>query len=699
MNQTYWLRQVPFVRMVIPLLMGVIFQYSFDFEIAFLLLYVFIFVAFGMFSYHFRWVEEQFAFRWIFGLSFFISLFFIGIFLTKQHTVQLMSINEEEQSFVGVVSELPEEKQNSVKVFVELQFVNDTYGWKPLETKALLYFEKETLSKQLAYGDLLIFKAKLSEIQNSKNPNEFDYKQYLANKGVAYQAYVTHEKWNRIGQGQGDYLRLSAQKVRAYFLQIYRQNGLTDDEFAVAAALTLGYKHDLDAETRQSYAATGAMHILAVSGLHVGIIFMIIKYFLFFLDKVKWGKYLKFAITIFILWAFAYISGLSPSVRRAAIMFSFISASMLVERKVNIYNSIAASAFFLILENPFIIFQVGFQLSYLAVLSIIFFQPKIHALLYIKNKMLDKLWALVSVSIAAQIGTSPIALFYFHQFPNYFIITNLIVIPMAILIVYSALALLILSFSDIAAYFVGKLLVGLTYVLNQSIALIEKMPYSTTQHIDFNSLQLFGFYAVVGSIILYLIKKQKRFLQIALLLAVFLFLGRVSKTIETQEQQKMVIFNVNKSLVINFIQGNKGIIFTSDTTINSTSLQFAAQNFWTAKQIVVENYLSIKEEYESEHLKKKGQVFIFSDKKMVIIDDEKSIRYEEVSSKMPIDLVIISKSPSIEIEDILSIYQPKQIVFDPTVPFWQRKLFAKECESLGISYFSIKEEGAFTLNQ
>jgi competence protein ComEC len=270
-------------------------------------------------------------------------------------------------------------------------------------------------------------------------------------------------------------------------LDIFRRFGIAGDEFAVLAALTVGYTDALQPDLRASYSATGAMHILSVSGLHVGIVYVVIAFLLGFLDKSVRKKILKAVLIVSFLWIYAFITGLSPSVVRSTLMFTFVAVGAALERKTHIYNTVFMSAFFMLLVNPDFLFDVGFQLSYAAVLSIVFFQRPFSNLLPVNNKLLRWLRDLLTVSVAAQLGTMPFTLYYFHQFPNYFLLTNLVAIPLSTIVIYLAMLLLLVSFVPYLSVGVAFLLKGSLWLLNYLIVWIENLPHALTMiSFDFN---------------------------------------------------------------------------------------------------------------------------------------------------------------------------------------------------------------------
>ncbi|NNE54598.1 MAG: ComEC/Rec2 family competence protein, partial [Flavobacteriales bacterium] len=294
----------------------------------------------------------------------------------------------------------------------------------------------------------------------------------------------------------------------------------------VVAALTLGDKSQLDKDTRNAFAMAGAMHVLAVSGLHVGILFMVIQKLLKPLSRLKNGSWFKTVILIATLWFYATLTGLSPSVLRTSTMFTFIALASHGGRQSNIYNTLAASAFLLLAIDPHLLFNVGFQLSYCAVIGIIWLQPVIYRVWFIKHKVGNWLWQLTSVSLAAQIATFPLGIFYFEQFPNLFLLTNILVIPAATALLICGLGFYascwIPEVNQLVAWVVDKIAAG----MNGGVCWVESIPFSSTQDLYISLGQMALIYAVIISLFLWFEHKKsacfKRFL-VATIVAVICF--------------------------------------------------------------------------------------------------------------------------------------------------------------------------------
>ncbi|MCK4406529.1 MAG: ComEC family competence protein, partial [Bacteroidales bacterium] len=437
----FW-HQFPFVRLITPFIFGIISAVSLGQEIhvpLFVLGVLFIIILLIVFIPN---IFFSFKYRWVFGLVIFALLYLSGFELTVQKfqkfkQLHVFQLPVEKRNYIVDIIEPVSQKQNSYKVIAGIRSAETDDKWEYSRGTVILYFQKDSLSKEIRYGDRIVLNANFIETKPPQNPSEFNYKRYLENKGIYHQAYIKSGTWKVLSTENCNKLLTFALSIRNNFFKILERNNIRGNEFAVVSAILLGYDDKLDKELVKEYSGAGAMHILCVSGLHVGIIYLLLNSMLFFLKKFRYGNNIKAVVLILLIWFYAMLTGLSPSVLRASTMISFIIIGKSLNRQTNIYNSLAASAFLLLIINPFIITSVGFQLSYAAVIAIVMLQQPMYKLWIINNWLGDKMWAITTVSIAAQLGTFPIALLYFHQFPNYFIITNLIVIPLSGFIIYA----------------------------------------------------------------------------------------------------------------------------------------------------------------------------------------------------------------------------------------------------------------------
>jgi competence protein ComEC len=464
--------------------------------------------------------------------------------------------------YKAVLLEYPIQKQKSWKVEAKLEMAVAGDSVFNQHEKIIVYFENDSLCRGLIPGNTIVFRNQPTEVRNMGNPFEFDYKRYLSNQKIYRSVYLSSDSWKKVGQNHRFQLRVFAETVRQKLLDIYSKNQITGERFAILSALTLGYKDALDPEAIKVFSQTGAMHVLSVSGLHVAIVFAAVNLLFGFLRRSKKGKILFLVLSVAFLWLFALITGMSPSVLRASLMFSFVIVGENMKRPANIYNTLAASAFVLLLFNPNLIFDIGFQLSYIAVFGIVFFQPGINKIFEIDNRILRWCWSLFSVSVAAQLATLPLTLFYFKQFPTYFWLSNFIIIPAAFVLIFLGIAILIFSFipaiSGILAT-VTSWLVGGSYFLLKSFDLL---PFSVFTNIHVHPIQLFLMITCLLSLMLFITTTAKRYQYGFMISLVAIFMVETGCRLSSFNQSRMIVYNSNSNPIIHLISGGRNYILT-----------------------------------------------------------------------------------------------------------------------------------------
>ena len=369
-------QNIPFLRLAIALAIGIIIgdYFTVDEKLSFAVLSVFLFLLIVLNN------KYKYSYSLFFGLG--IQFFFIllGVLVTQQYNKK--PVFYEKGNFTAVILETPQEKPNSWKSVIRINAAinNDTIN--STNELVIAYFAKEEKAPDLKAGDIILFSSSPQSITNNNNPHEFDYKKYLEQKRIYRQVYLPADDWTKTNKSAVSII-CRAEQIRENLLRIYRSQPIDDTEYEILSALTLGYKRELDPETKRVFSASGASHVLAVSGLHVGIVFWVIMLVFGFLQKQKTGRIFFMILSVSILWFYAFITGLSPSVMRASAMFSIVVIGENLLRKSNIYNSLAASAFILLLINPNNLYDIGFQLSYSAVFGIVFLQPKLEKLIFV----------------------------------------------------------------------------------------------------------------------------------------------------------------------------------------------------------------------------------------------------------------------------------------------------------------------------
>ena len=450
------------------------------------------------------------------------------------------------QHYRVVINKQAQEKENSWKIEAKVQAVQHLNNeWKEKTGNVLLYFSKKVYPQPFRYGDILLIEGSPQLLTEPANPGEFNYKRFLTFRKIYHQHFLREGDVLHIGH-QAPYAIIDISiRVREWAEEALKKNISGSREQAIASALVLGVTDGLDNELLNAYSATGSMHVLAVSGLHVGIIYGLIVLLLKPLNRTTQGKWVLAIISIVILWSYAFVTALSPSVLRAVTMFSFVALARPWGQRTNIYNTLAASAFCLLMFEPYLIMSVGFQLSYLAVLGIVYLQPKLYRLWEPEYVVWDRIWQITCVSIAAQIGTFSLGLLYFHQFPVYFLFSNLFVIPGAFAVLVLGLAVVFTDFISPIATGLGFLLEWTIRALNFGVFSVEAFPYSLIDNIHITTLQCWLLMcALLAAIFLF----EYRKLGFAILAASFVFLFVViqwNRFVEQVDQKQFVVYKVS----------------------------------------------------------------------------------------------------------------------------------------------------------
>ncbi len=696
-------KQYPFVKLLIPLCLGILANMfifpQINISITPLLIsYVLILCILLLLS---RYISYQY--RWFTGVSINLFLFLLGF--VQISTNNDLNKNEHfsnltnEKAFYQVkINEPTQIKQNSVKLIVEVISCKTANKWENCLGNAVLYLEKDKKSSKLNYGDILIIYSKLQTVQLPRNPHEFNYKQYLANKNIHYQSYLKNETWTTTNINNGNPIKIFATSLRSKLLKIFENNGMSGREYAVISAILLGQTDKIDPELYKDYTGSGALHVLSVSGMHVGIIFLSLGIFLSFLDKIKKGKIIKAIILISTIWFYALLTGLSPSVIRASAMISFIIIGKALKRDSEAINILSASVFVILCFNPMLLLEVGFQLSFLAVFGMILFYDIIYKLWSPQNKWIDKFWQVSCVSISAQLITTPLSLYYFHQFPNYFFLTNLVVFIFAAVVMYAGIFVILVSFIPFVSNISAKILAWLIFAMNESIGFIENLPFSVSRSINFNFTEAIILYILLISIIYALINRNTKLILTSLISILFLQSYQFYRDIISINEKKIFVYSVPKTSAIEFFSKGKQILFTDSLLINDDKkIAFHIQNNRIKNGIKTNNNINLNVDsiFNEVDLIKRKNFIQFADKKIVLIDSKR--KYKEIAKKIEVDYLIISNNQHLKISDLLKVFKPSLLIFDSSNKTWQTNKWENECKYLKLKFYNVLKNGAFEI--
>lgn len=439
--------------------------------------------------------------------SFLLMLFVLGMSTMMLHKRSLhFPFGKGKQVCIVQITDNAEEKQRSVlyrtKILAYRQA--DTLVALTHRPQCLLYFPKDTTTYTLEKGDRVAIHAQLQPPRNFGNI-DFDYARYLKRKGIAATAYIPTRSWEIVGEDSIKGWREKAETYRQRVASYYQRLGFGGDELAVLKALTIGEKEDLSDEIRETYSVAGASHVLALSGLHVGLIaWLLMIIFGGFIRLCPSLRPICVILLLLLLSSFAYFTGLSPSVVRAVIMFSLLAIVRLWRNEPLTPNVVAFTAFVMLCFKPTWLFDVGFQLSFSAVLAILLFYPSLNALCPTRLFIIRKVWGLMSVSIAAQLGTAPLVIYYFNSFPTHFLLTNLWIVPLVTLVLYLTIGLLLLMPFAVLQGWVASILKHLLEIQHEGLRQIEALPFASFNNLTIGLWDVLLLYLFVHAIYLYL---------------------------------------------------------------------------------------------------------------------------------------------------------------------------------------------------
>jgi competence protein ComEC len=675
--------EFPISRITVFFTLGIIIAYFFHPNIIYianaLALTFAITVAFFLKSN--RQFEQQSAF----GIALCMSFFLLGITTTLLHndTLQKNHYCTQETNFT----------QNHQLKFVILDKLRNTsanYRFaadliaidnKKATGKVLINLKKENVLLPINVGSRIAIEDQLVKNFKPNNPNQFDYGHYLETKNIYAQVFTDASKVKISDQIRKDIWFYTA-NFRNKIVTSLSSNGFKKEELAVIVALILGQQQDISPDVMRDYQYAGAIHILSVSGLHVGFILLFLNFLLTPLPKNKWGNITRLVIILLSLWLFAIVAGLAPSVVRSATMFSFIAIGMFLNRETNQYYNLILSLFTILLFEPLFLFDIGFQLSYTAVFFILWLEPIFKSLWTPRNNIVGYFWSILTVSFAAQIGTLPLSIYYFHQFPGLFFVTNLVLIPCLTLIMFLGLLLMLFAFFDYVPHFLAKIVEVCITLMNGFINWIASIESFIIKEIPLSFSLLLVAYLFIISCIVWIKKPSYAKLTItliSLLLFQILFFG---SNWSSQNKQEWIVFNVPKRSLMAERKGKNIVLFSDDSLVENSFESKMVLSYATA------NFCKIK------CVKRISNALSFQGSKILIID-EKSI----YSTSIKPDIVVLRQSPKLNLERLIKEIHPKVIVADASNYKTNIRLWKATCLQFKVPFHSTYEKGYYSLTQ
>ncbi len=688
--------EIPFVRLIVPLIGGIslgfiftreaAFHYAFYLALVSLLVFILLIINYRKFSIY--------RSGWLTGLLPHFFIFLTGYCLTVKSSGKLDKVHyslQESDALIAVVTSEPRLSKGILRY--ESRVKENYYLDKKSISAGNIMISIQTDSTgtfDLRYGDVVLIPAAYNPVDPPYNPGEFDYRSYLANRQIHYQSFLSQNEVFIIGRGEGSRLISFAITLRKQLVKKFHDFLPDKDAAAFASTLILGYRAELSQELVEAYAKTGTMHVLSVSGMHVGIVFMVLSAMLKFMDSTSRATLIRALIIIAAIWFYALITGFSASACRAAVMLSFIVVGKAINRHQNTYNLIAISAFFLLLYNPFYLVDAGFQLSYLAVTGLVYFHPRIYRSLYVKNRLADHIWSYSALSLAAQLATFPVSIYYFHQFPLYFLFSNLfIVFPVAV-IMYAGIVFMFIPGSVILSY-LSSYLAALISFTNNILYWIENLPYSSWSGIWVSTIEYVLIYLLIICASLRLGYNNK---QVLLPFAGFLILLCSSFSfswLRNNSRVEVIYFNLRKNSAVAYLKAGRSII-VSDVASSDKLSDFSLVPGVQSRGSEEETFYRTDQSFSGRTYTGLRNFYQFGDYRLIRWD--KGLDHQRFLRPLKVNAVLVSGNPATTIKEINSCLDFSMLILDANNPVYKIDRWVAEAKEMNLSYYVLKKNPA-----
>ena len=674
--------QFPLVRITLFFILGILFVYFLKLSPA--VIFIFFTITTIVFCATYFITKKKTNFPFLFGIATYLFAFSIGATTQLVHSdlyqpnnyIHSKEVFTKNHVFTVTLREKLKSSYSNERYIALLNSIDQEKS----SGRILLNIRSGSLNHSFAIGSRLKINAILYETTPQKNPNQFDYQKYLENKQIYAQLYTDSNEIKLSSDAVQDIWYYAAQ-LRTRIIQNLEKSNFNRKELNVAVALIMGQQQDIDPEIIQDYQYAGAVHILSVSGLHIGFILLFVTQLLKPFPNTKKGALIKLIITLTALFLFGILAGLAPSVVRSVAMFSFVAIGNHLRRSVNIYHTLLVSVLLILLFQPSFLFDVGFQLSYVALFFIIWMQPLIDKLWKPKNKIQKYVWDILTVSFAAQIGTLPLSVYYFHQFPMLFFVTNLIVIPFLSIIMALGVFVMVLAAFNYVPFYPAKLLELCICFLDKIINTIGSLEQFVIKDIPLNLSLLLSGYLLLITIILWFKKPSFKRLACALLVIIVFQLTSIKTKWDIQRQDELVIYNTKNNTLITERIGDKVTLYSNDCQVKDS------KSITLLKSYLTGNFSHLNRQIGLQNL------VYFKGKKILILDS--STVYPK--SAHP-DIVLLTQSTKINLDRFLQNIKPKIVIADGSNFKTVQKFWKTSCNQKKIPFHATNEKGFYKIN-
>lgn len=583
------------------------------------------------------------------------------------------------------VIEMPERTTRYFRCVAEVTATHTRGSWHPSKGKTFVYFP--LTGKVPEYGMQFVTPVQPIPIAGAKNPAGFDFEKYAARKNIHCAFYLKDEITNETYSPHP--FKKWILQCRTNVLATLRQFIPNDETLGIAEALLIGYRDNLDDSLMDAYSSTGVVHVIAISGLHLGLIYAVLLALFNRITIIAKRPTLKCIIVLCFLWWFSLITGGSASVLRSAVMFTCLLSGTTWFSQSGGWNALGASALLLLVYDPYFLWDAGFLLSYAAVAGLMGWQSPLFRKVFFRNKMLRHVWNMASVTIAAQLAAFPLCLYYFHQFPNYFLLANLLVVPLSTIILFAELALLFLQFFATTAAWCAALIHTLIKWMNNFIIWCNDLPAAVTEGVFADEWSTFLLYAfIITALGWVLLKKRWAILSLTMLL---IFAGYISAlNIYHLHHQTITVYHQRKGLSIDITRGRQALNITDTLKGNMPWSRTAEGPARTSRMIKKEKTKFLPDS------KTGSYILDFPDCRLVIISNGKRPSIPESNGKPT--FLLITGNPMVRLPEIVQRLKPKSLIITADNPTWKNEQWKKECEGLNLRCISISERGALEFN-
>lgn len=678
----------PFIRITIAAIAGILWWEYFPiaperlFFIGFILFFAFL--GFRIMVKNNRHHQYSAVFG-VTGLVLLCILMQIRFYLASPQfdKAHLIHVSDSAKHISGKIISDARVTSKTYRYLFKVSAINTNSGWQKANGKIQLYIYKNA-KVNFQPGDQLIIKSTPTSISPPLNPEQFNYQKYLARKSIHHQVFINPNAIIKTGNSL-IFIEKWARNIRAYVLQHLSK---IEDPAAqgVIEGLVLGSKDNLDEVTKNAYTAAGLMHILAVSGLHVSIIYFIIRILFGHIKKYRHGQIYFVLLCLSTLWMYALVTGLSPSVCRASFMFSLVAIADASRRQKNIYNTLAASAFFLLFINPNLLFSVSFQLSYIAVLGIVYLQPRFENFWLLKNIVAKRIWQLFTVGLAAQIATLPISVYYFNQIPALSVVVGIIVVPLASSGFTLGLLYLLLAQVPWLNQVLSFILEKNVQLINWLATEVESFSFSLIKNVSLDAFQVILIYAMLLSLLAFLY--YKKFQLSVVLFSLILCFNSYALIIKIKQKQEksLVVFAVPGVSAAQFNLNGEAYLINNKNTIQEKDYQYYLQPFNLKNKIKPKKHLQL-----AKHKQQEFSIYNVSDKKIAFLNNLPTKKFK---TPQQVDVLIVSSGAIKSLRDLQAYFLAREIILDSSNPPWLSDKLYQEGLEEGIDVYPVNNLGA-----